>query len=102
MADYKETAVNGTQWQRCNNIYIQNDYGQTPRITLSEEQITVANGQVFQQTVGALDVVFDPSAVIELINPADNTPLGVSMTQGQIHVALYSLYMQQAALRDAS
>lgn len=101
MADYKETTVNGSQWQRCCGIHIQNSYGQLPRITLAEEQLTSINGEMFQKTVGALNVNFDPNAVIELLNPADGTPLGASMTQGQIHVALWSLYKQQAALRDA-
>ena len=101
MSDYKETAVNGTQWQRCCAINIQNDYGRTPRVTFGEEQITLVNGENFIQHLGPLNVNFDPSAVIELRNPADGTLLGASMTQGQIHVALWSLYMQMAAQRDA-
>jgi len=102
MADYKETTVSGTQWQRCNAIHIQNTYGQTPTVTMQEEQITNVGDQQFQRSVGGLNIPFDPDAVIQLRNPADGSLLGASMTQGQIHVALWSLYVQSAAARDAA
>ena len=100
--NYKENSVAGTQWQRCCAVHIQNTYGQTPQITLQEERLTEVNGQLFQQGAVGLNITFDPAAVIPLLNPADGTPLGQSMTQGQIHIALWSLYMQAAAARDAS
>ena len=98
--DYKETTVSGSQWQRCYGIDIRNQLGQVPQITLSEEVVTVVNGQTFQQCVGSLNVTFDPAQEIVLLNPVDGTPLGATMTQGQIHVALWSLYMAKAAERD--
>jgi hypothetical protein len=102
MADYKELSVSGNQWQRACAIHIQNNYGQTPQITIQEEQLTNINGEIFQKGAGGINITFDPSQVIDLLNPADGTPLGASMTQGQIHVALWSLYMQEAAKRDAA
>jgi hypothetical protein len=100
MADYKESQVSGTQWQRCNAIHIQNTYGQLPSITMQEEQITIVGDQTFQRSVGGLNIAFDPSEEIQLLNPADGSPLGASMTQAQIHVAIWSLYMAKAAARD--
>ena len=102
MADYKATSVSGNQWQRCNAIYIQNNYQQTPQITMQEEQLTLVGDQTFQRGVGGINVTINPDEVITLLNPADGTPLGATMTQGQIHVALWSLYMQKAAERDAA
>jgi len=102
MADYKETNVSGKQWQRCNKIIIENTFGVVPRITLWEEQITSVGDQKFQQPSGALNIPFDPNATIQLMNPANGLPLGVTMTQGQIHVALWSLYMHEAVKRDAA
>lgn len=102
MANYKESNVTCTQWQRACAIHIQNTYGQTPQVTIQEEQLTVVGDQMFQRSVQGLNIQFDPTAVIPLLNPADGTPLGTTMTQGDIHVALWSLYMQQAASRAAS
>lgn len=101
MSDYKETTVTGSQWQRCCAINIDNTYGQAPTVRLQEEQITNVNGELFKKPVGGLSVPFDLAAEIELLDPTTGLPLGATMTQGQIHVALWSLYMQAAAARDA-
>ena len=100
--DYKETQLSGTQWQRCYNIDIQNQYGQQPRITLNEEVITVANGEVFQRCAGSLQVAFDPAQEIALLDPQSGAPTGEVITQGQIHAALWSLYMAKALERDGA
>jgi hypothetical protein len=96
-----ETTVTGTQWNRCNAIHIQNTYGQKPQVTMQEEQITLIGDQQFQRSTGGFSIEFDPSSVIPLLNPADGTSLGQTMTQGQIHVALWSLYMAEVAKRAA-
>lgn len=100
MPDYKETTASATQWQRCVSVNIQNTYGQTPQIYLQEEQITNVAGQLFNKPVGGINIQFDPNAVIDLLDPATGLPVGSSMTQAQIHVALWSLYMQSAKARD--
>lgn len=100
--DYQETTVAGKQWKRCYAIDIQNPYGQTPTVTMHEEVITQVNDAVFHQRTGNVQVPFDPSAEIALLDPATGAPLGVTMTQGQIHVALWSLYMTKALERDAA
>jgi hypothetical protein len=69
---------------------------------MSEELVTIVGDQTFTRSVGGLNIPFDPSSVIELLNPADGTPLGASMTQAQIHVAIWSLYMAKAAERDST
>ena len=100
MPDYNETTVAGKQWQRCHQIRIENPLGGTPSVHLSEQKIVLLDGARYDQSVGGMDITFDPAAEIPLLNPADGTPLGATMTQGQIHVALWSLYMQAAAARD--
>ena len=102
MADYKETIVSGTQWQRCCAINIQNSYGRTPQITMQEERLTNVNGEMFQQGAGGINLEFNPDEVIPLLNPVDGSPIGQTMTQAQIHIALWSLYMMKAAERDAA
>lgn len=102
MADYKESTVSGTQWQRCWGVYIQNLYGTTPHVTLREEQVTVVSGATFQKDVGQIDFPFDPAATITLLNPETGEPFGATMTMGEMYVALWSLYMERAAARDAA
>ena len=34
MPDYKETAVTGKKWQRCNVVHIDNPYQAQPTVTL--------------------------------------------------------------------
>ena len=100
--DYKGSTVSGSQWQRCNRITIDNNHGQTPQITMHEEMLTVVGDKTFAENAGAVYATFDPGAVIELLNPETGEPLGASMTQGQIHVALWSLYITSALARDAA
>ncbi len=100
MANYKETQVSGQQWQRACAIHIQNNYGQTPQITIQEEQLTKVGDELFQKGAGGISIAFDPNEVIALRHPVTGELMGETMTQGQIHVALWSLYMQKAAERD--
>ncbi len=102
MADYKETTAAATQWQRCVGVNIDNTYGQTPTLYLQEEQITNVGGELFHKPMGNLTVRFDPDAVIDLLDPVTGDPLGATMTQGQIHVALWSIYMSAAKARDGA
>lgn len=102
MPDYRESSVSGTQWQRCHAVHIQNPHGAVPRVTLREEQITLLSGEKFVKDMGQIDFPFDPNASITLLNPETGEPLGATMTMGQMYVALWSLYMQKAAERDAA
>ena len=100
--DYKASEISGNQWQRCCAVNIQNSYGRTPQITLQEEILTNINGEIYQKGAGGINIAFDPSEVIPLLDPTTGEPLGATMTQGQIHVALWSLYMMKAQARDAA
>lgn len=100
--DYQETTVSGKQWKRCYAIDIQNPSGGAPSVTMHEEVITQVNDEVFNRRTGSVHVPFDPAAEIALMNPATGESLGVTMTQGQIQVALWSLYMTKALERDAA
>lgn len=102
MPDYKETSVNGTQWQRCRTVIIDNAYQRTPQITFQEEKLTNVNGELFQQGAGGINVPFDAAKVITLLDPATGEPTGGTMTFGEMYVAMWSLYMQEALQRDAA
>lgn len=100
--DYKGASVSGSQWQRCKGITINNEWGTTPAITMHEEVVTLVGDKVFREPAGAAYPAFDPNAAIELIDMDTWEPLGVQMTQGQIHLALFSLYIATVTARDAA
>lgn len=100
MPDYKETSVNGTQWQRCRTVIIDNSYQRQPNIMFQEERLTNVNGELFQQGAGGLNVPFDPAQVITLLDPATGLPTGDTMTFGEMYIAMWSLYMSEAVARD--
>lgn len=101
MADYKETAVTGTQWQRCCGVTISNPRAGQPMVEMQEEVVAVVGGNTFSQTAQGLKFPFDPAEVITLRDPRTGEPIGTSMTGMDLYVALYSLYIQKALQRDA-
>lgn len=48
MADYKETAVNGSSFSRCRQIEIRNPYLQAPAVIFTEERITTLGDRVLR------------------------------------------------------
>lgn len=100
--NYQESTVTGTSWKRCNRIVIGNDYNQTPVIDFQEEVITaLSEDKQFREGAGGLHTQFDPAAVIALRDPETGELTGGTMTQAEIYVALWSLYMGLALERDA-
>ena len=98
MADYKETTVNGTAWQRAQMIIISNHLGQVPTVTYQEEAILAFdNGNIqFVDLTGAtgfLTIQFahpQPGANYQIFikQPATaldpiNWPAAVKWPQGQ-------------------
>lgn len=98
--NYKESTLSGSQWQRCVRVTIDNNYGQTPQITMHEERITVVGEQQFKENVGAVYAAFDPDAEIALLDLETGEPTGAVVTHGQIQLAIWSLYMAKAKERD--
>lgn len=102
MSNYKEVAVTGTKWQRCNSVTINNPLGAIPTVSMGEQIMAVVDGDTFAQTAQGLNFAFDPGEVIALRNPATNELVGSTMTGLDVYVALYSLYIQKAQERDAT
>jgi hypothetical protein len=102
MPDYKETAVTGTQWQRCNGVTISNPFRGQPTVQMQEETIAQVGDNVFAQTAAGIVFDFDPAEKIDLRNPQTGELVGASMTGMDLYVALYSLYIAKAHERDAA
>ena len=102
MANYQESEVVGNKWKRCYNININNPSAPaTPHITFSEEDVLQLDSGLVRLGVDGFSVQFDPANEIELINPETMEPIGQTMTEGTIYLALFSKYIAAAQLRDA-
>lgn len=100
MADYKETTVNGTAWQRAQMIIISNHLGQIPTVTYQEEAILVFEDGEIQKPLGQLSYQLDPTGVIELRDVATMELTGETIPVALVHQALFSDYLNRAYERD--
>ena len=101
MADYKETTIDGTAWQRAGQIVIENTYEGLPVVQYVEESALKIGEQVYRNRVGVLQYTVDPLAVIELRDPETLELTGDSIPVALVHQALLSDYINRAEERDA-
>jgi len=114
MANYKETNLSGVSWLRCRAVTINNPLpgmGEFDHLTqqhlgpvsyFQEEKVISIDGVQSVMDVGACRKVFNPTDTIPLLDPETGLPTGTTVTQGELYVILYSLYMQTATERDAA
>jgi hypothetical protein len=102
MPNYNESAVSGTSWQRCHTVTVRNPLGGLPMIEFAEEKVIMIDGTPINQWVAGCWANFDMNGSFPILDPATNAPTGVTMTHAQLYQAMYSLYMQTAAARDAA
>lgn len=103
MADYKETSVTGSSWQRCHQVVVDNRRTATPSIRFDEERITALDdGDTVRRDLGTLVVPYDAAAVVALRDPATGEVTGETMTHEEIYAILYSTYIGTALARDAA
>ena len=100
MADYKETTINGTAWQRAQLIIMSNHLGQLPTVTYQEEQILALDGGNIQKPLGQLSYTIDPLDEIELVDVETLLPTGETIPVALVHQALFSDYINRAKARD--
>lgn len=102
MADYKATTVTGTQYQRCNGIYIDNTMNAVKTVRMQEELVSILGGQTIRQPLPGLEFAFNPDEVIALRDPVTGELTGSTITGMEVYAVLYSLYYQKAQERDAA
>ncbi len=102
MPNYKESTIQGTQYTRCRAVEVLNNYGKVPQVNFQEEQISLFGDEVIRKGLGSINIPYNGSKTITLVNPVDNTPLGKTVTYEEMYVMLYSAYIQEALARDAS
>lgn len=112
--NYKETNLSGVSWLRCRAVTINNTLPgmgeldhqtQThlgPVAYFQEEKVISIDGVQTVVDSGACRKVFVPTDAIPLLDPETGEPTGATVTQGELYVILFSLYMQAALERDAA
>jgi len=102
MAEYKESTVSGTSYQRGRSIYFENPRNKTPSILVREETVNILQDKIITEPAGEiLKSVDDLSEVFNLRNPLTNEIIeGQTATYQDIYVMLYSLYWHLAEERD--
>ena len=102
MPNYREVIGQASIRRRSFQVVIDNPLDNTPRVTFQEEEIiTLPDGTVLHNNVTGVGEMYDPNGVIDLLDPATDLPMGQTMTQQQVFLALYSQYIALAKARDA-
>lgn len=102
MPDYKQSAVSGTAWQRCNQVVLDNPLGGVPIIRFDEQEVLAIDGREIKRHTDSLSLPFDPARPIPLRDPTTGELTGQASTYGAVYVLIYSAYMAAAEARDAA
>jgi len=101
MANYNETTGSGTTWKRAKQVLIKNELNSTDRpIFFFEEEVAVIGDKKFNNDSEVLRTNYDPEKLISLRDPQTGELTGNVIPQGLVYQALYSLYLEVAAVRD--
>ncbi len=102
MADYQQQTLQGSSYQRCNRIVIENPREGAPAATFCEEKIIVAGDSTLSIPAGVFAIAIDPAEMINLRNPETWELTGETITMGELYVGIASAYWQKALERDES
>jgi len=103
MAEYQQTDVAGSQYQRGRSLYFENPLGAAPSLLVREERvINLANRQILEPAGEIRKTVDDLSVVFPLRNPESGEETGEQLTFQDVYVALYSVYWHLANERDVA
>jgi hypothetical protein len=102
--DYRQTEGSATSWRRSYQVIVNNPRNGAPSVIFHEEDRVNMNGVEFAASTAPTSVTatFDPEASIPLLNPETGEPTGTSLSQRDLYVTLFSLYMQLARARDSA
>lgn len=104
MANYKETQINATKYQRAKFVMINNEKGYYPRISFTEEQIVILDdGSFIKNECGLISEELNETSSTEQFNIVDsNGNIVGQATYNDVYNMLSSLYLHIASKRDGS
>lgn len=92
------TPVAGESYRRCNQVVIDNPLGGSPSVAFGQETIIgTGSGQVAHIPLQPIQMPFDPSVVIPVINPQTGEPTGGTISHGEVYALIYSAYLAAAS-----
>lgn len=100
--DYQQQTIQGSSYQRCCRIVIENPRDSAPAATFCEEKIIVAGDSTLAIPAGTFAIAIDPADVIELRDPATWELTGSTITLGELYAGIASVYWAKALERDAA
>ncbi len=105
MADYKQTTVAGTLWNRFGRIEIDNTRNGVPSIVCAEQSVIILGSNEIVKEVGTLRFDFDATAEFPILDPVTNTVQNDDWLEAlpkgmRTYVLIYSYVLSQASLRD--
>lgn len=104
MANYKETQITATKYQRAKMAMIINEKGENPKVAFTEEQIVLLDDGTFvKNDCGRIQeelTVDNATEQFDILND-DGTVAGQSTYQ-DVYKLLSSLYIHMATKRDAN
>jgi hypothetical protein len=100
VADYQQQTIQGSSYQRCNRIVIENPRDSAPAVTFCEEKIIVAGDTTLAIPAGVFAIAIDHAETIHLRNPETWELTGQTITLGELYVGIASVYWQKALERD--
>lgn len=102
VGEYKSSTLTGNTWVRCYQIEIINPRGGQPTVAFQEEErMAIDGGKELNVGNSSINIAFNPSKSVPLLNPMTGEYLGANITYGDIYGILYSAYISAALERDA-
>jgi hypothetical protein len=104
MANYNESTITSTTYQRAKFVSIVNEYNKPPFISFSEELIIpLEDGQPAHKDLGVIGETFTDNNKTEnvfLIDPITGELSTSTITYDEIYNIIRSLYLHMATKRD--
>ena len=90
---YNPNTILGNSFQRTKKIIIDNPHVGIPVIEFQEEIIYIFPNSYTVQPLDSIYATYDPTVIINVINPKDGSSLGTMPIQ-MVYAIVYSYYLQ--------
>lgn len=106
ISKYQRSDVAGEEWMRAGRIIFENPPSGDFKVRFSEERaVALADGTILTKPVAILEDGRSEAQLgeaFELLDPATGLGTGSFMTYGQLHAALYSMYLEASVNHHAA
>ncbi len=100
LTKYTEAEGTASTWTRCTRAFINNPLNSTATVTFYEEDVVSLGDKVISAERGSVSKQFSPTGIIEIRDPDTGELTGDTVSHLYLYNILYSLYINEALLRD--